>query len=116
MHGEADETRLPFRGATSMIYIYSTRGNGVGFHLGRFVYDLTGNPVGQLNGSNVHTLHGEYVGELFLDMVVDQGVARPGNIGVASSPANAGPMPQPHYRGPQERNHPDMWAKLAPPR
>jgi hypothetical protein len=54
------------------MYVYSTRGEPVGFLFESFVYDLEGTALGRLFGARVHRLDGSYAGEWFHQMVVER--------------------------------------------
>ena len=73
------------------MYVYSTRGEPVGFVMETFIHNLEGRPVGRIIGSRVHRFDGSYVGEWWKEMVV----ARP-----EGRPRNLPPMPPPPHRAP----------------
>lgn len=68
------------------MYVYSTRGEPVGFLFESFVYDLEGTPLGRLFGTRIHRLNGSYGGEWFHQMVVERRTAPVRPILPASAP------------------------------
>jgi hypothetical protein len=75
------------------MYVYSTRGEPVGFLFESFVYDLEGAALGRLFGSRVHRLDGSYAGEWFHQMVVERRAQPARSILPARAPAARPPLP-----------------------
>lgn len=75
------------------MYVYSTRGEPVGFLFESFVYDLEGTALGRLFGTRVHRLDGSYAGEWFHQMVVERRSAPVRAILAAAPPASPPPLP-----------------------
>lgn len=93
-------------------YIYNARGKPVGFRYGGFIHDMTGRPIGQVSGTHVHKMSGQYVGELHIDMIVDEHLGNPGNIGNPGNPGNAGSPGNPGDRGTVNYGFPDVFEGL----
>lgn len=74
------------------MYVYSTRGEPVGFLYETFIHDFDGTPLGRIIGSRVHRFDGSYAGEWFKEMVV----AKPG----------LAPRPMPAVAPPPRRSPP----------
>ena len=73
------------------MYVYSKRGEPVGFLFESFVYDLEGTALGRLFGTRVHRLDGSYAGEWFHQMVVER---RSGPVrAILAAAAPAPPLP-----------------------
>lgn len=68
------------------MYVYSTRGEPVGFVLETFIHTMEGEPVGRIIGSRVHRIDGTYVGEWWKEMVVARPEGRPRNIMPVATP------------------------------
>jgi hypothetical protein len=75
------------------MYVYSTRGEPVGFLFESFVYDLEGTALGRLFGARVHRLDGTYAGEWFHQMVVERRSAPVRAILPARPPSGRPPLP-----------------------
>ena len=73
------------------MYVYSTRGEPVGFVMETFIHTMEGMPVGRIMGSRVHRLDGGYVGEFFKDMVVAKPDGRRDREDVARPPRRVPP-------------------------
>lgn len=95
-----------------MQFIYTEKGDPVGFVHGAFIHDMHGKAIGQISGSHVYKLAGHYVGELFKDMVINKGLANPGDLGNHGDPGNPGPPPNPGKRGYVGVAHPDVFHLL----
>ncbi len=93
-------------------FIYNDGGDPVAFVRGRFLHGLDGGALARLDRSHVHRLSGEYVGELYGDMVVDRGVADPGNLGPSDIPANAGLPGHAGNRGARDSDYRDVSVQL----
>ena len=76
------------------MYVYSIRGEPVGFLFESFIYDLDGTALGRLFGSRVHRLDGSYAGEWFHQMVVERRPSPARSILPARPPLGAPPLPR----------------------
>ncbi|MDB5668997.1 MAG: hypothetical protein JWL74_1947 [Alphaproteobacteria bacterium] len=76
------------------MYVYSTRGEPIGFVMETFIHTMEGQAVGRIMGSRVHRLDGSYVGEFFKDMVVAKPDGRPRNVFPIASPPHRVPPPK----------------------
>lgn len=83
------------------MYVYSTRGEAVGFLFESFVCDFDGNALGRLFGPRVHRLDGSYAGEWFHQMIVER---RP-TPARAILPTCPPTVPPPLPRRPENRRH-----------
>jgi hypothetical protein len=96
------------------MYVYSTRGEPVGFVFETTIYDLEGLPLGRILGSRVHRFDGSYVGEWFKDMVVRRPEGRPRTIPSAAAPARrAPPGATANRRAVVDYGYPDVFHLLA---
>lgn len=96
-----------------MDYIYSSRGNAVGYRNRNFIHEIGGKAVGQISGlTHVHKITGQYVGELHEDMVLDMGYGNLGNIGNPGNPGNFGHPDNPGNRGARSYGYKDVFEKL----
>jgi hypothetical protein len=75
------------------MYVYSTRGEPVGFLFESFLYDFDGTALGRLFGSRVHRLDGSYAGEWCHQMVVERRAGPVRAILPARPPSAAPPLP-----------------------
>ena len=76
------------------MYVYSTRGEPVGFVMETFIHSFDGQPVGRIIGSRVHRFDGTYVGEWWKEMVVERPEARPRNLPPVRVPPRRDPPPR----------------------
>lgn len=93
-------------------YVYSVRGEAVGYVYGKYIHSMWGDAIGQLNGTHVHRLDGAYVGELHDDMVLDMHLGNFGNIGNPGNPGNRGNPGNPGNRGSGGSAYRDVFEKL----
>ena len=75
------------------MYVYSTRGEPVGFVMETFIHTLEGQPVGRIIGSRVHRFDGAYVGEWWKEMVVERPEGQPRNLPPMRIPPHRDPPP-----------------------
>ena len=68
------------------MYVYSTRGEPIGFVMETFIHTMEGQPVGRIIGSRVHRFDGTYVGEWWKEMVVARPEGRPRNLPAMAVP------------------------------
>jgi hypothetical protein len=93
-------------------YIYTSRGNPVGYIQGRYIYTMSGRAAGQLNGNHVHKLSGQYVGELDRQMIVRKPLVHQGNIGNPGNISGLGNLGVPVNRGPISSGYQDVSKEL----
>lgn len=93
-------------------YLYDRSGEAVGVQQGDYIFDMDGEAIGFVQQTHVYSLGGDYVGELFNDMVVDQWLSNPGNMGRVGNPGKVPRPDRPINRGPMDYGYPDVFYKL----
>lgn len=93
-------------------YIYDRSGEPVAVKQGEHIFDMDGIAIGYVQGSHVYKMDGDYVGELYRDMIVDQYLSNPGNMGRVMDPGKIGRADNPGNRGPMDYGYPDVVSKL----
>jgi hypothetical protein len=95
------------------MYVYSTKGEPIGFLHEMLIYDMKGEPRGRILGSRVHRLDGCYVGEWFKEMVVQRPTGRPRAIPpIPAPPRRPSPGSSFSRRGLVHYGYPDAFHLL----